>query len=100
MNAIKTIFFLFNPHLSIRKLIIDYRKNKAIKKALALSAKTNANIYVVQIGRYFKVGTREELRRFNKNGRKNIRRLTKTYTLDFNCKYSIIFTAKNGTQQT
>ena len=99
MNIGAVIFWLFHPNLLIRKQTIAWRKNKAIKKALRLSNQSSKNIYVVQVGWHFEVGTREELHRFNKNGRKNLCRITKASLLDFNCKHSIIFTANNGKQQ-
>jgi len=99
MKVGKIIFWFFHPHLLIRKYAVAYRKNKAIKKSLKCSTQTpNKNIFVFQIGRHFEVGTREELHRHNKNGRKNLRMLSETSSLDFNCKHSIVYTARNGAQ--
>jgi hypothetical protein len=94
MKIIKTIFYLFNPHLLVRRFIFVYRKNKAIKKAILLSKSTDKNIHIIQVGNHFDVGTRHTLHKFNKNGRKNLRKITSKY--EFDCKQSIIFTAKNG----
>ena len=100
MKAGELIFWFFHPHLFIRKHIIDYRKKRAIKKAIKRSLQIpNKNICVVQVGRHFEVGTREEMHRFNKNGRKNLSRISDTSSLDFNCKHSIIFAARNGVEQ-
>ena len=100
MTIGKLFFYILHPHLFILKEIVKYRRNKAIKKAIKLSTQIpNKNIFVFQIGSHFKVGTREELHRYNKNGRKNLHGLTKTSSLDFNCKYSIIYTARNGIKQ-
>ncbi|MDR0733805.1 MAG: hypothetical protein LBF08_07085 [Dysgonamonadaceae bacterium] len=71
------------------------RKNDAIKKAEILSKQYGKNVHVFQIGRRFQIGTREELRRLNKVGRKNLIRLSKSHLLDFDYRNSLVYIARH-----
>ena len=78
----------------LTKWIFDRRKKKAIQKANKRHKEEKKKIFVIQIGKKFHVGTREELRRENKTGRKAVKYLSKTHWLDYNYKNAIIYEAK------
>lgn len=77
----------------IKRSIFDYRKKKAMKKANERHTEEKRKIFVMQIEKRFVVGTREELHRYNKAGRKAVRNLSGTHLLDFNYKTAIIYEA-------
>lgn len=101
MKAIKTInwittaiYFLFFPIFWIIRVYkvkkFDKRKAKAIRDADKLHSDCNRNAYVVQNGVKFVVGTREQLRKLNTQGRKMVKG---TY-MKFDYRKAIIYTAK------
>jgi len=75
----------------IRRKIFDRRKKKAIENAKKRHLTESRKIFVVQIEKRFVVGTREELRRYNKVGRKVVKNLSGTRLLDFHYKNAIIY---------
>jgi hypothetical protein len=94
MDYKKSTIFLFLPFFLIRNIVFDCRKNNAIKKAKNRSLQLGKTVYVFQIKRRFVVGTRNELRRINKVGRKYLRH-TGSHLLDFDYRNSIVYIAGN-----
>ena len=93
-----TIYILFFPLFWIAKkwsrFVFDKRKDNAIKDAVKRNKIENKHIHVVQIEKSFIVGTREELRRYDKTGCKVVKKLTGSHLLDFDFRNAIVFTAK------
>jgi hypothetical protein len=83
------------PFVLIRHKRLIHRRNKAIERANKLSKKYQKNVFVFQIRRRFKVGTREELRRINKTGRKNLKHVHQSHIVDFDYRNSLIYTARH-----
>jgi len=77
----------------ITRYVFNRRKKKAIKKADKRHTEEKRKIFVMQIEKKFVVGTREELRRYNKVGRKVVKNLGSTHLLDFHYKNAIIYEA-------
>ena len=71
--------------------VFNSRKKNAIKQANERNAIEKRKIFVMQIEKKFIVGTREELRRYNKVGRKVVKRLSGTHLLDFKYKNAIVY---------
>ena len=76
----------------IVRAIFNRRKKIAIKNANERHALEKRKIFVIQIEKKFIVGTREELHRYNKVGKKVVKKLGDTHLLDFHFKNAIIYT--------
>jgi hypothetical protein len=98
MQYKKSAIFLLLPFFLIRNLVFDWRKSSAVRKAERLSVRLGKNVYVFQTGRRFTVGTREELRRINRAGRKNLKRATGSRLFDFDYRNSLVYTASHETK--
>jgi len=77
--------------------IFNHRKDNAVKKANERHISECKKIFVIQIGKYFITGTREELRRYNrlkwvKN--KEYRRMLKNPAFNFDYRNAIIYETK------
>jgi hypothetical protein len=96
MQYKKSIIILFLPYFLILNAIFDYRRKKAIGKAIERSKRENRNIHVIQVNKQFVCGTREELRRYNKSGLKIIQRATKSRLFGFDYRNSLVYTAKQS----
>jgi hypothetical protein len=91
----KHVFILLiAPLILVRHRILTIRKYRAVQRAEKRSRQYGRDVHVVQIGRRFTIGTREELRRMNRTGRKNLRRLYLSRLFDFDYRNSIVYTAK------
>lgn len=94
-TIIYVLFFqLFFTYKTIRKAVFNRRKKRAIKKADRIALEQGKRVYVVQIGRRFVVETRDELRRYNKSGRKAAKHLADTHLLDFDYRNAIVYTTQ------
>jgi hypothetical protein len=89
--AIYVIFFpVFWVAKSLRKLIFNVRKAKAIREAESLHAECKKHVYVIQNGTKFFWGTRERIRALNTKKRKKLH----GSGFNFNYKIAIIHIAK------
>ena len=92
------IYLLFFPVFWAVKKYNKYRferlKASKIKEADKRHKQSGKQVCVVQIEKDFIVGTREELRRYDKIGGKVVKKLTKSHLLDFDYRKAIIYTAK------
>ena len=92
------IYFMFWPLFWLVKkwktYMFDKRKRKAIEEATKRSKVEGKHIHVMQIEKRFIVGTREELRRYDKTGCKVVKRLGNCHLLDFDYRKAIVYTAK------
>ena len=77
------------PYKWIDKAIFDHRKAKAIAKA----NKSGRKEYVIQIGKHFISGTKEDMDRIKKNSCKNLGLKRIHYNL-FDWKSAVIYTTK------
>lgn len=89
----KKVNYWLLPYYIILNWIFDYRKRKAIRDAEKRSQETGRKTFVVQFNRQFYSGTREELRRYNKAGRKLVKRVSGSHLLDFDYRTAIVYTA-------
>jgi hypothetical protein len=87
---------MFLPFFLLRNLLFDYRRSRAVREAKRRSIQLGRNVYVFQVGRRFKVGTREELRRVNSRERKRLKRITGSRLLNFDYRNSVVYVATNG----
>jgi hypothetical protein len=85
------VFFLVKKWT---KYQFNRRKKIAINEAVSRNKSENKHIHVMQIEKKFIVGTREELRRYDKTGCKVVKKLGKCHLLDFDYRNAIIFTAR------
>jgi hypothetical protein len=94
-TAVYVLFFqLFFIYETTRKAVFNRRKKRAIKKADKMALKLGRRIHVVQIERRFIVGTRDELKRYNRKGRKIVKKLSGSRLLDFDYRNAIVYTTK------
>jgi len=75
----------------LQKKMFEWRKKHKIKKADILAKENGCKYFVVQIERDFIVGTRLELRNYNKKGSKILKRAAKTHIVEFDYRNAIIY---------
>lgn len=75
----------------VQKVNFLYQKRQAINKALSLHARNGKRYYVVQFNKNFLVGTREYFRRYNRKGKRIVRKNTVARQVDFDYRRAIIF---------
>jgi hypothetical protein len=75
----------------ITRSVFNRRKKNAIKEANERNKAEKRKIFVMQIEKKFIVGTRAELRRYNKTGRKVVKNLSGTHLLDFDYRNAVIY---------
>ena len=78
-----------------KKKQFEWRKERAIGKANKLKSKKRQKYFVIQIERKFIVGTRQELRKYNKRGTKLLKSMAKSYLVNFDYRNAIIYETKN-----
>jgi len=78
----------------VQKVNFLYQKRQAINKALSLHARNGKRYYVVQFNKNFLVGTREYFRRYNRKGKRIVRKNTVAHQVDFDYRRAIIFHTK------
>jgi hypothetical protein len=94
-TVVYVLFFqVFFVYKAIRKAAFENRKKRAIKRANKMAFEQGKHIHVIQIERRFIVGSREELKRYNKKGRKAVKTLSGSHLMDFDYKNAIVYTAK------
>lgn len=78
----------------VQKVNFLYQKRQAINKAMSLHARNGKRYYVVQFNKNFLVGTREYFRRYNRKGKRIVRKNTVAHQVDFDYRRAIIFHTK------
>jgi hypothetical protein len=88
------IVLLFLPYFLLANALFDSRKKKAIKIAQNRSKTEHRKVFVIQHGRRFCTGTREELRRMDKRCYKALRKAYGKGVFDYDYRNSIVHTAQ------
>jgi len=95
LTVVFTVMFcwIVFPARWIKRFVFDTRKANAIREADLLSLETNKQVYVVQYGMKFKVGSRSEFRYSTNKIKSDLSKRNSSF-LDYNYRNAIIYKTK------